>query len=347
MTRAWPIALGLLLPTPAIADDAHAGSVDELTDEELLEQSIAAAELIEVEDRAPAEAASSVHFTADELRLRPSQSASDLLRQTPGLAVVQHAGGGKADQYFMRGFDADHGTDVALFADGIPINLTSHAHGQGYADAHWIIPETIATIDVHKGPYAARYGDFYTAGAIEMRTIDELDRPTLWLTGGTELTGPVAARRLSSRMVGMATPEVGGGKALLAAEVSETDGPFIAPQDFQRGTVNGKWQRKLGAGKLRLATTFYAASWNQSGQIPAGEVEAGRLDRFGTLDETEGGSSQRASIAAGYQARSSARARNGGSTPTPSITDSSCSRTSPCTRVTPNAATRSNSSTTA
>jgi hypothetical protein len=284
----------------------HAQPEDELTDEELLRQAEALAEaeqegqVIEIEDRAPAESASSVHFTAEELRRRPAQQPSDILRQTPGLVVSQHAGGGKADQYFLRGFDADHGTDVALFMDGVPINLTSHGHGQGYADAHWLIPETIAGVDVHKGPYAARFGDFYTAGAIELSTIDELDRPTLWVVGGTELAGPIAGERLSSRVVGLASPKLAGGRALVAAELGNADGPFLAPQDFKRGAVLGKWKRALGGGELRLATTFYAASWNQSGQVPAAEVVAGRLDRFGSLDPTEGGDSTRASLAATY-----------------------------------------------
>src|SRR6187549_1191558 len=118
-------------------------------------------EIIEVEGDAPAESASSVHLDRDELELRPHAQPSDLLRQVPGLGVSQHAGGGKSDQYFIRGFDADHGTDIAIFADGVPVNLTSHGHGQGYADTHWMIPETIESVDVHKGPYAARYGDFY------------------------------------------------------------------------------------------------------------------------------------------------------------------------------------------
>src|SRR5690349_10282613 len=150
MTKRASVAVVLC----ALAGSAHA---DEPTDEELLREADKLAEtqladeVIEIEDRAPAESASSVHFSQEELRRRPAQQPSDLLRQTPGLVVSQHAGGGKADQYFLRGFDADHGTDVALFMDGVPINLTSHGHGQGYADAHWLIPETIAGVDVHKG----------------------------------------------------------------------------------------------------------------------------------------------------------------------------------------------------
>jgi hypothetical protein len=295
MLHAQPAPARTPAPGPALTDEELARQAEALADAEALE-----GEVIEIEDRAPAESASSVHFTAEELRRRPAQQPSDLLRQTPGLVVAQHAGGGKADQYFLRGFDADHGTDVALFLDGVPINLTSHGHGQGYADAHWLIPETIAGVDVHKGPYAARFGDFYTAGAIELSSIDAIERPTLWVVGGTELAGPIAGERLSSRVVGLAAPRVAGGTALVAAELGNADGPFLAPQDFRRGALLGKWKRALGGGELRLATTFYAAAWNQSGQIPAAEVDAGRLDRFGSIDPTEGGESTRASLAASY-----------------------------------------------
>src|SRR5437868_2788351 len=134
-------------------------------------------ETIEIVDTAPAESASSVHLSLKDLQYRSRTQVSDLLRQVPGLMVSQHAGGGKSDQYFIRGFDADHGTDIAIFADGVPVNMPSHGHGQGYADTHFLIPETIEVVDVHKGPYSARFGDFYTAGAMELQTIDHVDRP--------------------------------------------------------------------------------------------------------------------------------------------------------------------------
>lgn len=257
-------------------------------------------EVIVVHGDAPAEAASSVHFDRATLRERPHTRPSDLLRQTPGLVVAQHAGGGKSDQYFLRGFDADHGTDVAIFVDGIPVNLTSHGHGQGYADTHWIIPETIAAVDVHKGPYAARFGDFYTAGAIEMTTIEPEPGAQIWLTGGTQLTGPVALRQPTARLVGMASPRIENGRAMIAAELGYTGGPFLEPQDFGHAHLLAKGRRRLAGGELRGAATFYAARWNQSGQLPAAEVEAGRLDRFGALDPTEGGRTRRASAAIGW-----------------------------------------------
>ena len=142
-------------------------------------------ETIVVSGDAPAESASSVHLGAEQLRYRSRTQPSDVLRQIPGLVVAQHAGGGKSDQYFIRGFDADHGTDVAIFADGVPVNLVSHGHGQGYADTHWMIPETIAGVDMHKGPYAARFGDFATAGALELTTIDRIaSHGTVWVAAG-------------------------------------------------------------------------------------------------------------------------------------------------------------------
>jgi outer membrane receptor protein involved in Fe transport len=291
-------------PTPSLTDEELLAAADKAAEAAEADPSAdGGGEVITVEGTAPAESASSVHFTAKELQRRPHSQPSDLLRQIPGLVVAQHAGGGKSDQYFLRGFDADHGTDVALFLDGVPVNMTSHGHGQGYADSHWMIPETIGSVDMHKGPYAARYGDFYTAGAIEMRTIDSVERPTVYLSGATTVTGPTAGDHLDRRMVGLASPALGDGKGLLAVEVGESDGPFITPQGFRRSAALGKWKMPVGPGELSLATTYYSARWNQSGQLPAAEVAAGRLDRFGAIDPTEGGTSSRGSLALGYTVR--------------------------------------------
>lgn len=283
----------ITLSTPAFTASA-------LADDEIPVDDLANAddEVILVEGNAPAESASSVHFGQEELRHRPHSQPSDVLRQTPGLVVAQHAGGGKSDQYFLRGFDADHGTDVALFVDGVPVNLTSHGHGQGYADSHWLIPELVTSLDVHKGPYAARFGDFYTAGAIDMKTADKVPASGLWISGGSELAGPVAFERPTARVVGIANPKVGRGSALIAAELSTTDGPVINEQDFNRVTTFAKLMQPLAGGQFQLSGTFYAAKWNQSGQVPSQEVASGRINRFDSLDPTEGGDSSRWSVAA-------------------------------------------------
>src|SRR5437763_3594 len=137
-----------------------------------------------VSDVGPRTAASSTTVRNLDFDLRPKTSPNDILRVVPGLLAVQHQGGGKADQLFLRGFDADHGTDVGVFVDGVPVNLPSHAHGQGFADLHWLIPEAIERIDVEKGPYDARYGDFATAGAVNLVTRERFDSSSVQYTLG-------------------------------------------------------------------------------------------------------------------------------------------------------------------
>lgn len=263
-------------------------------------------EIIQIDDTAPAESASSVYLTLDDLKQRSRTQVSDILRQVPGLMVSQHAGGGKADQYFIRGFDSDHGTDIAIYADGIPVNLPSHGHGQGYADTHFLIPETIAVVDVHKGPYAARFGDFYTAGALEMKTLDKVDGPTVWVSGGGPLGGPRRFEQYNRRIVGMASPEIRDNatdKSLIAAQIANSDGPFEDAQRFRQGNALIKWQGQVGRGDLKLETNWYTASWNASGQVPEAEVARGAIDRFGSLDPSEGGDTSRSSLQLGYQIR--------------------------------------------
>jgi len=266
----------------------------------------AVGETIEIEDTAPAESASSVHITRDDLQYRSQTQISDILRQVPGLMVSQHAGGGKSDQYFIRGFDADHGTDIAIFADGVPVNMPSHGHGQGYADTHFLIPETIDAVDVHKGPYSARFGDFYTAGAMELKTIDQIDGPTLWIAGGVPLAGPKAFDQYNRRIVGMASPELrdhATDKSLAAVEIGDTDGPFEHPQHFRQGNALVKWQGEVGPGELHLETNWYEAKWNASGQVPESAVTSGLISQYGSLDPSEGGDTSRTSGQLAYTHR--------------------------------------------
>jgi len=289
---AAPPDAAVAAPEPAVAPpsvDAEAG-VD--------------SEVIEISDSAPAESASSVHISQDDLAYRSRTQVSDILRQVPGLMVSQHAGGGKSDQYFIRGFDADHGTDIAIYADGIPVNMPSHGHGQGYADTHFLIPETISTVDVHKGPYAARFGDFYTAGAMELTTLDHVEGPTLWIAAGAPLAGPKAFEQYNRRLVGMASPALRDNptdRALIAAQIADTDGPFDNRQRFRQGNALVKWQGQVGRGDLELATSWYAASWNASGQVPESAVTEHLIDRFGSLDPSEGGDTSRTSVQLGYR----------------------------------------------
>ncbi len=290
-----------VLPVPQVADVEP--SIDTDPAPAVPTPAQAAGETIEIIDTAPAESASSVHLSADDLAYRSRTQVSDILRQVPGLMVSQHAGGGKSDQYFIRGFDADHGTDIAIFADGVPVNMPSHGHGQGYADTHFLIPETVDQVDVHKGPYSARFGDFYTAGAMELKTLDEVAGPTIWIAGGAPLAGPRAFDQYNRRIVGMASPEIRdneGDKSLIAVQLGDTDGPFVNPQNFQQGNALIKWQGHVGRGDLKLETSWYDGKWNASGQVPQSAVSSGLIDRFGSLDPSEGGDTSRTSAQIGY-----------------------------------------------
>jgi outer membrane receptor protein involved in Fe transport len=317
----WPakpwLTAALFVAATAHADPQHPADdpaqPHALSDADLLSQATELAlkeETIEIHDDAPAESASSVHLDRDTLGERSRTQMSDLLRNVPGLVVSQHAGGGKADQYFIRGFDADHGTDIAVFSDGVPVNLSSHGHGQGYADTHWMIPETIDALDVYKGPYAARYGDYYTAGALELRTLDKIDRPTMYISGATPLAGPRAFDNYDRRIVAMASPSLrADDKTLLAAQIADNDGPFIHPSGFAQANGLVKWQGLVGPGWLKLEGNLYSAHWHASGQLPESLVDSGRLNRFDSVDSSEGGITSRYSAQASYQIDDSAGGR--------------------------------------
>src|SRR5256884_2837002 len=173
----------------------------------------------------PVSASAEVFLPGRGFELRPQGRPADVLRLVPGLVIRQHQGGGKAPQYFLRGFDADHGTDVAVFVDGLPVNLVSHAHGQGYADLNFLIPETVERIELYKGPYFVEYGDLANAGAINLVTKDEVMANSVQALGGYFNT---------TRYAVAASPRVGPVKTLLAAEGYYSDGPFISPNRYCR-----------------------------------------------------------------------------------------------------------------
>ncbi len=221
-----------------------------------------------------------------DLELRPRASSQQLLTVAPGLVVSQHAGGGKAEQIFLRGFDADHGTDVAISVDGTPVNLASHAHGQGYADLHYLIPDVIERVDVRKGPFDVRDGDFATAGAVAFRTRDRLEDRRITLVAG----------HFGERGVRAAVPFGGAASrsgGYLAATATTTDGPFDASQDHSRWNAFARWTAPVGGIRLRATASAYGAAWSASGQVPERAVRNGLIARFGAIDDTEGGTTAR------------------------------------------------------
>ncbi len=239
-------------------------------------------------------AASSQQFIPDkEYLLQPQGRPAQVLRLIPGFIAVEHSGGaGKADQYFLRGFDADHGTDVAFFADGMPINLRTHAHGQGYTDLNFIIPETIEGLDVYKGAYLPEYGDFATAGAVNFRTRDVVKEGVVQAAGGQFDT---------QRYMLMFSPTKDRVRTLFAAEGYYTNGPFQNDNRYFRGNLLGKMTTNLtGRDELSITGTFHKAQWNASGEIPLRAVADGTLDRFGAIDPSEGGKTLRSTARLNY-----------------------------------------------
>jgi len=248
-------------------------------------------EEIRIEGRRPVTATSTLTISAQRFELMPLESGGQMLEAVPNLVTAQHTGGGKAEQYFIRGFDADHGTDLAVYFDGVPINLRSHAHGQGFLDLHFVTKETIGRLDAHKGPYFARYGDFATAAAIEYVPVDRFDESFVKIEGGEFATFRAVAG-LSPRTGVFA--EGGRARGFLSFEAYHTDGPFINDENLWRYSALARGEVDLAPDwKLSGHLLGYHATWNASGLIPERLVESGLLSRWGSLDPTEGGQSSR------------------------------------------------------
>jgi len=219
----------------------------------------------------------------------PVKSAQEILRKVPGLIIGQHAGGGKAEQLFLRGFDVDHGTDVAIDVDGLPVNLPSHAHGQGYSDLHFLIPETISNIDFGKGPYYADKGNFNTAGYVSLKTKKTIDQNLVSVEAGQFNT--VRAVSLFKLL------ESDYSNAYVASELVLTDGVFDAPQDFNRINILGRYNyNNYDDEEFTVTLSHFQSKWNASGQIPQRAVDQGLIGRFGAIDSTEGGITGRTNI---------------------------------------------------
>lgn len=243
-------------------------------------------------------AASSRSVRAFDFVVRPVRSAQDLLTLAPGLVTAQHAGGGKAEQIFLRGFDADHGTDVAISVDGLPVNMVSHGHGQGYADMHFVIPDVVERLDVHKGPYTTESGNFATAGAVAFTTRDHLDANLVRAERGAfETTSFTALYQVPT-----SGPHQG---AYLAGQFYRTDGPFEAAQDFGRFNLFGKFHTHLGEDtRLAVTASGFSSAWDASGQVPQRAVRTGLIGRFGAIDDLEGGTTSRQDLNVLYEAGS-------------------------------------------
>jgi hypothetical protein len=224
---------------------------------------------------------------ARELEQRIAYRPGELLEATPGLMVSQHSGEGKANQFYLRGFNLDHGTDLATSVDGMPVNQRSHAHGQGWTDLNFLIPEITTRLDYSKGPYSARNGDFASAGSAAITYANRLVQDVATVTVGQD--GFARAALAGS-------PALAGGNLLYALELLHNDGPFTRPDDYRKANGVLRYSRGYANNGWSVSAMAYHGSWNATDQIPARAVAAGTLGRFDALDPSDGGQSRRISL---------------------------------------------------
>jgi hypothetical protein len=232
-----------------------------------------------------AESGSQGTVGAAEIEDRPILRSGEVLETVPGLIITQHAGGGKANQYFLRGFNLDHGTDIAIFLDDMPLNLPSHAHGEGYSDMNTVIPEFVKRVDFGKGPYYADVGNFGSAGAAHVEFFKTLHENFVKLEGGSYTYG---------RAVFGASQKLGSGNLLYGGEEYYYDGPWVHPDAYNK--INGLLTYSQGddADGVRITARAYHGKWNSSDQIPVTAVPL--VGFLGTLNPSDGGHSQRYSL---------------------------------------------------
>ncbi len=238
-----------------------------------------------------ADAASSGTYTKELLEDRPLLRPGEVEELVPGLIVTQHSGAGKANQFLLRGFNLDHGTDFATSVDGVPVNLPTHAHGQGYDDLNFLLPEFIDHVDYTKGPYDASRGDFASAGAADIYYENSVAHPFLDQTLGAFGY---------NRSIGGASADLFGGKLLLGIEALHEDGPWDVPEDYRKFNELLRWSHPLGSGLFSLEGMAYSGTWNATNQIPERAVTEGAVDYYGTLDSSDGGSSHRYSFSTAW-----------------------------------------------
>ena len=236
-------------------------------------------------------AASAVRFTGAEVNAVPFARVGEALEIVPGLIVTQHSGEGKANQYFLRGFNLDHGTDLAISVDGMPVNMPTHGHGQGYADINFMIPELIQSVNVRKGPYFADVGDFGSAGSVAIDYVNTLPKNIAEVT-----LGSFGYRRA----LAAGSTAVGAGTLLAAIDGTKYNGPWEVPDNVRK--LNGVMRYSQGTATdgFTLTGMAYSNGWNSTDQVAQRAIDQGIISRFGTLDPTDGGTSRRFSLSSNF-----------------------------------------------
>ena len=233
--------------------------------------------------------ASQMTITGEDINSRPVTRPGEVLEAVPGLIVTQHSGEGKANQYFLRGYNLDHGTDIAIFVDDVPINMRTHAHGQGYADLNWLMPETINTVEVRKGPYFADEGDFGSAGNLHIGLIDSVNKTIAQMTVGSFGY---------ERFFGMGSTRLGDGTLLFAGEAGAYNGPWVNPDDMRKISTMLRYTQGTAQDGLSITGMAYSNKWNSTDQVPQRAITSGELGLYGAEDPTDGGNTDRFSLSA-------------------------------------------------
>src|SRR5262249_26268755 len=219
-------------------------------------------------------AASELTVTRPEVAARPITRPAEVLEATPGLIITQHSGEGKANQYFLRGYNLDHGTDLAITVDGMPVNMRTHGHGQGYSDLNFLVPELIRSVDIRKGPYYADEGDFSLVGALHINIIDGLPSKVAQVTFGSFGY---------QRYLGMGSTPVGAGTLLYAGEVGAYNGPWTHPDDMRK--LNGVLRYSQGTADNGFSLTgmAYSNRWNSTDQVPLRAITSGEIGLYDAI----------------------------------------------------------------
>jgi hypothetical protein len=241
----------------------------------------------------PVDAASAGVITGAQINNRPVTRPGEVLEAVPGLIVTQHSGEGKANQYFLRGFNLDHGTDIAISVDSMPVNMRTHAHGQGYADLNFLIPELVGAVEFHKGPYFVRDGDFASAGSVR---IDYLD------TVATNVALTSVGSFGYKRALSIASVPLGEGNLLVAGEAQVYDGPWTVPDALRKLNGVARYSQGTALDGFSVTGMAYAARWTATNQVPERAVTEGLIGRYGTLNPTDGGDTARFSLSGRFSA---------------------------------------------
>jgi hypothetical protein len=233
------------------------------------------------------EAASEGTVTAKLLQSRPTLRPAEVLEFVPGVIVSQHSGDGKANQYYLRGFNLDHGTDFATFVDGMPVNMPTHAHGQGYSDLNFLIPELVQSIHYRKGPHAAEDGDFGSAGTARIHLMNKLPQGVASLTAGQNGYGRALVANTSALKTG---------QLLYAVEAAHNNGPWDQPEGFKRFSGLLRYSLSESDSQHTLTAMAYTANWKSTDQVPQSAVSSGLIGRYGAIDPSDRGNTHRNSL---------------------------------------------------